>query len=35
MKEKSSETSVRIQTSILNGIEKKALIFWLTDSQGG
>lgn len=32
MKEKSSETSVRIQTSILNGIEKKALIF-LADRQ--
>lgn len=32
MKEKSSETSVRIQTSILNGVEKKALIF-LADRQ--
>lgn len=32
MKEKSSETSVRIQTSILNGVEKKALAF-LADRQ--
>lgn len=32
MKEKSSETSVRIQTSILNGVEKKALTF-LADRQ--
>lgn len=32
MKEKSSETSVRMQTSILNGVEKKALIF-LADRQ--
>lgn len=32
MKEKSSETSVRIQTSILNGVEKKVLIF-LADRQ--
>lgn len=32
MKEKSIETSVRIQTSILNGVEKKALIF-LADRQ--
>lgn len=32
MKEKSSETSVRMQTSILNGVEKKALTF-LADRQ--
>lgn len=32
MKEKSIETSVRIQTSILNGVEKKASIF-LADRQ--
>lgn len=32
MEEKNNESSVRIQTSILNGVEKKALIF-LADRQ--
>lgn len=39
MKEKNNENSVRIQTSILNGVEKKALIFlanrqpqWMTSN---
>ncbi len=27
MEEKNNESSVRIQTSILNGVEKKTLIF--------
>lgn len=28
MEEKNNESSVRIQTSILNGVEKKTLIFF-------
>lgn len=35
MEEKNNESSVRIQTSILNGVEKKALIFWLTGNLDG
>lgn len=35
MEEKNNESSVRIQTSILNGVEKKALIFGLTGNLDG
>lgn len=35
MEEKNNESSVRIQTSILNGVEKRLYFFWLTGNLDG